>query len=100
MLHHLENHIENIRQKPHHTKKQYAFGVSLAFTLILFLIWIIGFKPTNTLTSDYKQPVKPVKALTASAGDAFDYIKSYFTFGNKTNYQAPASNVEVLPGKI
>ncbi len=89
-----------MRQKPHHVKKQYALGVSLAITLILFLVWIIGFKPVNELVANQPHPVKPVKALTASVGDAFEYIKSYFTFGNKTKYQAPESNIEVVPGKI
>jgi hypothetical protein len=101
MLHHIENHIENMRQKPDHVKKQYAFGVSLAFTVIILFVWV----STHTLSLDPEAAAlakkqAPLKTLTASAGDAFTgtfgYFKSLFG-GNKVEYVDP---IEVVPGKI
>jgi hypothetical protein len=102
MLHHIENHIETMRKKPEHIRRQYALAVSVCFILILFGFWIAGKRtPTNEATALAK-PMQPIKTLTASVGDAFDYAKTFFVNGNKTKYDAQNqnSNIEVLPGKI
>lgn len=100
MLHHLENHIENMRQKPEHVKRQYALGVSLCITLIIFGFWMAARRPDNENFAE--RSAAPVKALTASASDAFDYVKGLIVGGNKLKYDSPAGseNIEVVPGKI
>ena len=98
MLHHIENHIENMRAKPHHIKKQYALGVSLGVTLVIFGFWLVGMRSSSEVVADSVEPMKPVKALTANVSQAFDYVKSYFVSSNKAEYKP--DNVEVLPGKI
>lgn len=86
-----------MRKKPQHIRKQYAFLVSLAVTLVIFLLWIasygIGAKPlANTGTS----APTPLSSLGASVGDAFGYIKGLFVGNNKTDYSS--NNVEVTGG--
>jgi hypothetical protein len=98
MLHHIENHIENMRQKPEHIKRQYALGVSLGITLVIFGVWASSKSfSLNPEAAAMAKKASPVKTLTASAGDAFDYVKSYFVGGNKVKYEDP---IEVVPGKI
>jgi hypothetical protein len=97
MLHHFENHLENMRQKPDHTKRQYALVVSLSITLIIFGFWITA-KRSGSNEYVAKKPLQPVKALTANAGDAFDYVRDLIFGANKTKYES--DNVEVVPGKI
>lgn len=98
MLHHLERHIEHMRQKPDHTKKQYALVVSLAITLVIFGVWMsmhtFSLDPEAAAMAKAKSPIS---ALTANAADAFEYVKGYFTSGNKTQYSS--DNIEVVGGK-
>ncbi len=96
MLHHLENHIENMRQKPAHKKKQYALTVSLCFTMIVFGFWFAAKRSGTEVTAI--KPAAPVQALTASVGDAFGYVKDMVFGKNKAKYSS--DNVEVIPGKI
>jgi uncharacterized membrane protein len=62
-----------MRTKPEHTKKQYALGVALGFTLIVFGFWIasvslsLSLDPEVTAAANTKSPIA---ALTANAGDA------------------------------
>ena len=98
MLHHIENHIENMRQKPVHVRKQYAFFVSFGITVLIFGIWISAHTfSLDPQAAEIAKKASPVKTLTASAADAFGYVKSYFVGGNKVKYE---DNVEVVPGKI
>ena len=105
MFHHIENHIETMRDKPHHIKKQYAFFVSLVITLIIFGFWMISFRVQTVATanSGVNAP-SPISSMTASVGDAFKgiggvfiYAKELFFGMNKTTYSS--DNVEVTGGK-
>jgi len=96
MLHHVENHIEKMRRKPLHVKKQYSFLVSLTITLIIFGFWLNSFGiRANESTLANKAP-SPISSLTAGAGDAFVYVKELFFGANKTVYSS--DNVEVTGG--
>ena len=87
-----------MRQKPVHVKKQYAFGVSLGITILIFGLWVSTKTfSLNPEAAAMAKKASPVKTLTANVGDAFDYVKSYFTNGNKVKYEDP---IEVVPGKI
>jgi hypothetical protein len=95
MLERLENHLENVRQRPEHKKRQYALVVSLVVTLIIFGVWLgIKLAPENQFVV---KPIVPVKAITASVGDSFLYIKDLIFGKNKVQYAS--DNVEVVGGK-
>ena len=99
MIHHVINHIERVREKPDHKKKQYALFVSLGITSIIFVFWITSFTIGADAKSEAMAKVKsPIGAMTASAGDAYDYIKTFIFGANKTQYSS--DNVEVTAGKI
>ena len=99
MIHHIENHIQRMRQRPHHVKKQYAFLVSLAITLVIFGFWMASFGfgvQTVSSTQGVKAP-SPVSSMTADASDALIYLKELFFGANKTTYSS--DNVVVTGGK-
>jgi len=90
MLHHVENHLNNVRQRPDHKKRQYAFFVSLGFTLIIFVFWVstksFSLNPEATAKVE---PRSPISSVTASAGDAWGYVKSFFVSSpNKVEYDS------------
>ncbi len=41
-------HIENARSKPHHIRKQLAFGIAGGVSGLIALIWIVGSFATNS----------------------------------------------------
>ncbi len=89
-----------MREKPEHIRKQYAFLVSLGITGVIFLFWLASFRIQSTQVADVS-PVKvqsPISSLTASAGDAFTYVKELIFGANKAQYSS--DNIEVVPGKI
>ena len=36
------DHIERIKQKPHHIRKRIAFGTAAAGTAVIALVWLVG----------------------------------------------------------
>lgn len=97
MIHHIERHIENMKQKPEHVRKRYAFVVSGIFTLIIFFGWIASYGIINTPSKDALATKAPIQSLTAGVGDVWDYIKDMFNGSNQAEYVSP--DIEVLPGK-
>lgn len=101
MIHHIKSHIERMKEKPHHIKKQYAFFVSLAITLMIFGTWMSSFGVKTQEVSLADKSKGPIASLTASAGDAvksiggvFVYAKELFFGANETKYSS--DNVEVV----
>lgn len=90
-----------MRQKPEHVRKQYALFVSLGFTGLVFMFWIASFNlgatPEARAMAEYKKNT-PIRTMTASVGDAWGYVTSFFINGNKAEYNADA--IEVVGGKI
>ena len=96
-------HIENMRSKPDHIKKRYAFFVSFSITSLIFVGWIAsyGFHKTPVAIGEKDSTSKskvepPVSALTASAVGLFDDLKTMFSGSNKVEYNA---SLEVKAGK-
>lgn len=96
-------HIENMRSKPEHIKKRYAFFVSFSISVLIFAGWIssYGLHKTPVLADkkDLDQSTKvepPASALTASVAGLFDDLKTMFSGSNKIEYSAP---IEVKAGK-
>lgn len=95
-------HIENMKSKPEHIRKRYAFLVSFSVTMIIFLGWMASYsiKSSPVLTdSGVNGETKveaPVTSLTASVGNIFNDLKTMFSGSNKVEY---SSQIEVIGGK-
>lgn len=87
-----------MRQKPDHVKKQYALVVSAGFTAIILIFWLASFSVGSDAKAVAAQVKSPMQSMTASASDAFGYVKDMIFGKNKTNYSS--DNVEVTGGKI
>ena len=101
MIHHIENHIEKMREKPEHVRKQYAFLTSLGITVIIFMFWVASFSGSFALDSaviaDEPKAKSPISSLTANVGDAYNYVKDMIFGVNQAEYES--DNIEVVPGR-
>jgi hypothetical protein len=91
-------HIENMRSKPEHVRRRYAFLVSFSVSALIFVGWIAsyGFSTSPVLADKNSNVEAPVSSLTASAFGAFQDMKSIFFGSNKTEY---SSDIEITAGK-
>ncbi len=94
-------HIENMRSKPEHVRRKFAFVVSFSVSLVIFLGWMAsyGIKSSPVLTDKGDGETKvqpPVSSLTASVVGAYDDVKNMVFGSNKVEY---SSQVEVTGGK-
>lgn len=91
-------YIENLRNKPDHVKKRFAFLVSFSFTFLVFAGWMAsyGFKPSEIVANKDGSVEKPVSSLTASVVGAYDDIKSMIFNSNKVEYSSTA--IEITGG--
>ncbi|MEK7213959.1 MAG: hypothetical protein AAB637_02505 [Patescibacteria group bacterium] len=91
-------YIENLRNKPDHIKKRFAFLVSFSFTFLVFAGWIASysFKPSEIIANKDGVVEKPVSSLTASIVGAYNDIKSVIFNSNKVEYFSTA--IEVTGG--
>jgi hypothetical protein len=103
----IQSHIENLRSKPEHVRKHIAFWTSFGITLIIFVFWIASFtafgKNTQQSVADAVHHAgTPVQSLTASVGDIFGSVGSFFTdikdlvFTPRT---VKYTDIQVAPGK-
>lgn len=94
-------HIENMRTKPEHVRRRYAFLVSFSITAVIFFGWLASFglntSPvlTKKSSNDGALVEAPVSSLTASVAGAYEDMKSIFFGSNKVDY---SSNIEVTGG--
>jgi hypothetical protein len=97
----VKKHLNTLRQKPEHIRKQIAFGVSSGITVVIILFWVVSLSASTSSTESDTSVQSPVaslsSSLTASASDAFAPIKnlfmSFFPSGS-----AAKSSIEVVPG--
>lgn len=94
-------HIENMKRKPEHVKRRYAFLVSFSITAVIFFGWVASYG-LNTSPVLADKSVKgestieaPVSSLTASVIGAYDDVKNIFFGSNKVDY---SSTIEVTGG--
>ncbi len=100
------NYINNLKTKPEHIRRRFAFTFSFAFTFIVFAGWVASFglvsnpvlteKEINKNTNSKVAIDQPVTSLTATAVGAWDDIKSVFLGSNKVEFTN--DSIEVLPG--
>ncbi len=100
------NYINNLKTKPEHIRRRFAFTFSFVFTFIVFAGWVASFglvsnpvlteKEINKNTNSKVAIDQPVTSLTATAVGAWDDIKSVFLGSNKVEFTN--DSIEVLPG--
>jgi len=96
----LQAHLENIRSKPEHVRKQIAFWSAFGITAIVFVFWIgsfttVGKNAGQTVAKAVAQAGTPTQSLTASVGGFFSDIKNLIFTPRKITY----TDVIVTPGK-
>ncbi len=100
----IQAHIENLKTKPEHIRKQIALWSSAALTLVIFLFWLAGTtgmtsSATDSATAAVANAVDnagaPAQSMLASVGSLFGDIKNIFFAPKKITY----SSIEVSPGK-
>ena len=84
----MNNYIDNLKSKPEHVKKRFAFLVSFVFSFVVFAGWIAsyGFKSSPVL-ADKEKVDAPVSSLTASVIGAYEDIKNMIFGANKMQYE-------------
>ena len=91
-------HVENLRAKPEHIRKRFAFIVSFSISFIIFAGWIgsYGFKTSAVATNKDNSVEAPISSLRASVIGAYNDIKFMIVSSNKKEYSS--DNLEVVPG--
>jgi len=92
----MNNYFENLKTKPIHHKKRFAFLVSFSFSFLILAGWLASYGVSsstviadstdsngNVVTSSIDAPVS---SLTATAIGAWTDIKNLFWGSNKTEY--------------
>lgn len=95
----LQSYIENLKQRPEHVRRRYAFGVSLGVTAIIFAFWlasfsVIGNAAKGTVAQVMGRVETPTQSMVAAVGSFFTDLKDIVLGPKKIQY----SEVEVLPG--
>lgn len=95
----MNDYIENLKQKPEHVRKRFAFMVAFSFTFVVFAGWIAsyGLKSSPVLADKNSNVDAPVSTLTASVIGAYDDIKNIIFGTNKVEYSGDF--IEVTGGK-
>jgi hypothetical protein len=96
----ISSRIENMRQKPEHVRKRFAFWFSFSVASIIFIFWLASFtslsdslnKKISNITG---QIDSPRETLVASVGNLFGDIKDIFFKKKTVRY----SDIEVVPTK-
>ena len=96
----LQTYLENLRAKPEHEKKRFAFWSSLGFTAVLFVFWAASFtvnisSSQSVVAQTLEKTSAPAQSLIASVGSFFGDIADYFVSPKVIEYKS----LEVVPGK-
>ncbi len=96
----LEAYLENLKAKPEHTRKKYAFWTSFGITAVIFAFWIASFTSWGSTSSQAVAQVvdragSPGSSMIAGVGSFFGDIKDMIFGPKKITYSA----VEVKPGR-
>jgi hypothetical protein len=98
----MNDYLENLKTKPHHVKKRFAFIVSFSFTFLVFAGWMAsyGFNSSSVIAENVIKDGEevivetPVSSLTASAFGAWSDIKNLLFGSNKAEYSKDNVTVE------
>jgi len=95
------HHIERLREKPNHKKKQIAFFTSAAVTLAIFAFWMVSLEATGQkqqmAKTGNKSLVSPFKAVTENVAGVFESISGSREMFKKAITGTTNVQVEVVP---
>lgn len=95
--------LEELKMKPDHVKRRFAFLTSLGITVVIFMFWVASFGvQSSSLADNSKTKVEtPFSAMTASVGDAFDSLgETIANFFTGTKKITPSNDaIELIPAK-
>jgi hypothetical protein len=96
----LQSHLENLRAKPEHIRKRYAFWSSLGITAVIFTFWVASFSSWGSTSAPVVATAvdkagTPAQSMIAGVGSFFVDIKDMIFGAKKIKY----TSVEVVPGK-
>ncbi|MDE2041385.1 MAG: hypothetical protein KGI59_03340 [Patescibacteria group bacterium] len=94
-----QTYLDNLREKPDHVKKRYAFWSSLGLTALLAMFWLgtfagVGRTTQASIASAVNRAATPAASLSASAVSAFNDVKDLIFGPQKVTY----SSLQILPG--
>ncbi len=93
-------YIENLRAKPEHERKRFAFWSSLCFTAIIAAFWLASFTGINigaesAVSSAVAKAGTPAQSLVAGVGAFGGDVWTMLTGPKKISY----AEIQVSPGK-
>ena len=100
----IQAHIENLKTKPEHVRKQIALWSSAVVTLVIFLFWLaattgLSSSATSSASAAVANAVDnagaPAQSMLASVSSLFGDIKDILFTPKKITY----SSIEASPGK-
>ena len=96
----IQAHIERLKTKPEHVRKQIAFWSAFGLTFVIFAFWVASFTTAGknaqqAVTDAVAQAGTPAQSLVASVGGFFGDIKNLIFSPRKVSY----TDVVVTPGK-
>lgn len=96
----LQTRLENLRAKPEHVRKRFAFWTSFGVTAIIFVFWLASFSAFGassnaTIANTVSRAGSPGQSLIAGVGSFFVDIKEMIFGAKKIKY----SEVEVRAGE-
>lgn len=94
-----QSYLENLRGKPDHIRRQYAFWTSFGMTAVIFVFWlasfsVVGDAAKGTIAQTVERVETPAQSLVASVGSFFGDVKDIVFSPKKIEY----SSVEAAPG--
>ena len=98
----MNDYIADLKTKPDHIKKRFAFIVSFSFTFLVFAGWMAsyGFNSTSIIAENIIKDGEevrvetPVSSLTATALGAWSDIKNLIWGSNKAEFSKDSVTVE------
>lgn len=95
----LQTHLENLRGKPEHVRKRFAFWTSFGITAIIMVFWLGSFSISSTpasgaVASAVAKAGSPGSSMIAGVGNFFTDIKEMIFGTKKITYK----EVIVTPG--
>ena len=93
-------YLENLRVKPDHEKKRFAFWSSFGVTALIAAFWVASFTGINigagnAVSSAVAKAGTPAQSMVAAVGGFADDIWSMLTGPKKITY----AEIQVSPGK-
>lgn len=96
----IESYFAQLREKPEHIRRRYAFWVPLGVTAAISLFWLSSFSVLSlyskeTVAKSLDRAGTPAQSLVASVGTLFVDIRDLIFGSKKVTYPS----IEVKPGK-